>query len=247
MSANKYLSYVYLIGWSKLDLWYYGVRYAQVKRRQDYDLWIDYFTHSGPVKHMRAFIGEPDIIHYDKIFDSKKEAIEYENKVLQEHNCKNSNHWLNKHDSLAPPINPMIGKNNPMYGVPSPNRKKTKIENKSFDLIKDACVYFDVVPSTIYRWKKYGKPTREETSEKISKANKGKMLGKNNHMYGKKRTKEEKDQISKSLKGKPAIHKRKRIEINNIIYESVTIASNKLNVCRGTIYNWIKNGKAKYV
>ena len=47
---------------------------------------------------MWAFVGEPDVIYYDKIFDSKEEAIEYEHKVLQEHNCKNSFYWLNRHD-----------------------------------------------------------------------------------------------------------------------------------------------------
>ena len=95
MSARKYLAYTYLIGWSKSDQWYYGVRWTQ-NRKQEFDIWIDYFTNSTPVKHMRAFVGEPDVVHIDKIFENEKDAMSYEIKVLKEHNITNSIHWLNK-------------------------------------------------------------------------------------------------------------------------------------------------------
>ena len=140
-------AYTYLIGWSNLDLWYYGVRYAQTNRKRDYDLWTDYFTHSKPVKHMRAFIGEPDVIHYDKIFDSIDEARKYESKALTEHNAKESIHWLNKHDKLSPPS--MIGNENGMYG-----REHSK---ESINKIKES-----------------KKNISSFTIEKYKKANKGK-------------------------------------------------------------------------
>ena len=187
MSARQYLCYTYLIGWSNLDLWYYGVRYAQTNRKQDYDLWVDYFTHSKPVKHMRAFIGEPDVIHYDKIFMTEQDARKYESKVLIEHNCKNSSYWLNKHDKLAPPI--MNGNNNGMYG----------------------------------------REQKESSKQKMRLAKKDIYLGNNNPFFGKKHP------------------NRKKVQIYNKIYESITEASNIYNVDRNTIRYWIKINKAKYV
>ena len=187
MSANKYLSYTYLIGWSNLDLWYYGVRWRNIrlKRTPEEDLWIYYFTHSKPVKHMRAFIGEPDVIHIDKTFNSIDKARKYESKVLIEHNAKKSPHWLNKHDRIGQPI--MIGKDNPMYGKkiwlgknhteesknemrksktgpknsnygkPAHNRKKVLYNGKIYNSREEASKELNVNIATIYKWLKKGK------------------------------------------------------------------------------------------
>ena len=221
MSANKYLSYVYLIGWSKLDLWYIGVRYAQTKRRQDYDLWIDYFTHSIPVKHMRAFIGEPDIIHYDKIFDSKEEAIEYELEILKEHDVKNNSNFLNKSIGKASNYkrtkeinektsksnkNPSEktrqkmsennkGRNNPMYGISHTEKAKLKIgiASKNRKITKKARI-------------------------NISKS----KLGIKNPMYG-----------------KPS-HNRRKVIIKQVLFNSVKEAADYNKVSRNTIRYWIK-------
>ena len=180
MMEQKYLCYTYLIGWSKMNLWYYGVRYAQTKRKRDYDLWTDYFTHSIPVKHMRVFIGEPDVIHYDKTFDSIDKAKAYENKVLQEHDCKNSILWLNKNDVPAPPV--MKGESNFMYGRMNYNGKKVTIEKKEFLSIAEAARYYDKPISTIRLWIKNGKKTnREELKKHMSNSRKGK----NNNFYEK--------------------------------------------------------------
>lgn len=40
-----YIPFTYLIGWSKYDKWYYGVRFA--KGCNPDDLWNTYFTSSG--------------------------------------------------------------------------------------------------------------------------------------------------------------------------------------------------------
>lgn len=47
----------------------------------------------------------------------------------------------------------------------------------------------------------FGKKHSDETKEKISKKNKGKMAGDKNPMYGKHRTKQEKEKLSKIRKG----------------------------------------------
>ena len=276
MSANKYLSYVYLIGWSKLDLWYYGVRYAQVKRRQDYDLWIDYFTHSGPVKHMRAFVGEPDIIHYDKIFDSIDEARKYELKVLVEHNCKNSIHWLNKNDVPAPPF--MNGNRNGMYGrkhtkeAKEKQQKEIEIDNIIYNGVNEAAFILGVHRTTITKWIKFGKPTKEKTREKISNSLKGKPsparksiiidgVNYNSSTEAAKILKVNRTTVNRWRKnGKPTreeTYKRrskshegkntKKVIIKNKIFNSIIEASNYYDVNPKTVTNWVKKGKAKFV
>ena len=94
MPAQKYLAYTYLIGWSKLDLWYYGLRYENIrlKRTPEEDLWIHYPTSGKLIPETKNKYGKPDVIHIDKTFDSIDEAIDYEYKVLQEHNVRNSPH-----------------------------------------------------------------------------------------------------------------------------------------------------------
>jgi hypothetical protein len=88
------MAYTYLIGWTKYNKWYYGVRYS--KKCQPHDLWKTYFTSSKYVKEFRKDHGEPDIIEIRKTFDSPNEAILWEEKVLKKMNVLNSDKWLNK-------------------------------------------------------------------------------------------------------------------------------------------------------
>ena len=48
----------------------------------------------------------------------------------------------------------------------------------------------------------YGKKHKQDTKEKISKSNKGKLVGDKNHNYGKPRDENTKNKISKTLKEK---------------------------------------------
>jgi hypothetical protein len=96
-----YQPYTYLIGWSNHNKWYYGVRYAQNCNPQD--LWKTYFTSSKHVKKFREEYGEPDVVQVRKIFNTKKSAILWEEKVLQKLNVRNNDNWLNKNDCSAPP------------------------------------------------------------------------------------------------------------------------------------------------
>ena len=67
-SAGDRTPYTYLIGWSKLNIWYYGVRFA--KGCHPSDLWIKYFTSSRIVKRFVLDNGPPDMISIDRVFNS---------------------------------------------------------------------------------------------------------------------------------------------------------------------------------
>lgn len=77
--------YTYIIGWSNLDLKYYGVRYANIKPAKE-DLWNDYFTSSKRVAELRAQHGDPDIILVDCEFSTADNAIAFERQKLLELN-----------------------------------------------------------------------------------------------------------------------------------------------------------------
>ena len=86
--------YTYLIGWTSLDTWYYGVRFQ--KNCQPGDFWTTYFTSS---KHVRKFVdehGEPDVKVIRKIFSNSKSARLWEHKVLRRLNARDDLRFLNK-------------------------------------------------------------------------------------------------------------------------------------------------------
>lgn len=95
--------YTYLIGWQKLDKWYYGVRFA--KGCHPKDLWVEYFTQSEYVNEFRKNNGDPDIIQIRKIFDSAEFSRTHESRVLRKLNVVNNNKFLNKtaSGSISPP------------------------------------------------------------------------------------------------------------------------------------------------
>ena len=85
--------YTYLIGWSRHDLWYYGVRWA--KGCDPSDLWSTYFTSSNRVAAKRAELGEPDVIKVQKVFSEGSAARGWEERVIRRMNCVRSPRWLN--------------------------------------------------------------------------------------------------------------------------------------------------------
>lgn len=98
-----YTPYTYLIGWSTLDKWYYGVRYAKKSKclyktgcHPD-ELWVIYFTSSDYVTNFILENGEPDIIQIRKIFDNKESAVKWEEKVLKRIKAHKRSEFLNKH------------------------------------------------------------------------------------------------------------------------------------------------------
>lgn len=98
----EYIPYTYLIGWSKLNLWYYGVEYGVKKSpcANPANLWKTYFTSSSLVSFHRRQYGEPDVIEIRRTFTSgdiisrMEDAIRWEKTVLSRINIVQP-HWLN--------------------------------------------------------------------------------------------------------------------------------------------------------
>jgi hypothetical protein len=91
-----YQPYTYLVGWSSINKWYYGVRFA--KNCQPADLWTTYFTSSKYVALLRETHGEPDIIQIRKTFTDAKSARAWEHTVLRRTRAVNNSSWINRHD-----------------------------------------------------------------------------------------------------------------------------------------------------
>lgn len=85
--------YTYLIGWSELNLWYYGSRYA--RGCDPSDLWVKYFTSSERVKRLRCKVGEPDVIEVRRTFSNGKAARAWEYNVIKRMGAVRKSHWLN--------------------------------------------------------------------------------------------------------------------------------------------------------
>lgn len=101
MNLNT-LPYCYLIGWSNLGKFYYGVKFARGSHPNTF--WKNYFTSSQVVKQYRAVHGEPDIIQIRKIFPISKyrnlelaqdAAVKYEQKVLKKAKLIKKKNFLN--------------------------------------------------------------------------------------------------------------------------------------------------------
>jgi hypothetical protein len=99
---NIYTPYTYLIGWSDLNKYYYGMRYAKQKcclyetGCHPNDLWITYFTSSKEVSIYRKKYGEPDIVQIRRTFSNAKSAKIWEHNVLLKLKAATSDKWLNK-------------------------------------------------------------------------------------------------------------------------------------------------------
>ena len=97
--------YTYLIGWSELDLWYYGGKFG--KGADPALFWVNYFTSSKYVKNIRDEFGEPDVREIRKTFESKESAAEWERKVIRRLGAVKSNRWINMgnggHEFNIPP------------------------------------------------------------------------------------------------------------------------------------------------
>jgi hypothetical protein len=114
-----YIPYTYLIGWSKLNKWYYGSRYAmksfciyETGCHPD-DFWLTYFTSSNLVTAFREENGEPDVVQIRKTFSNEEDARYWEGKVLQRMDVVTQDKWINGTDVFPPP--PMYGEDHPQY------------------------------------------------------------------------------------------------------------------------------------
>lgn len=116
-------AYTYLIGWPNHNKWYYGVRYA--KGSDPADLWNPYTTSSNHVKSFVREHGDPPVRLIRQVFDDTISARLWEHRVLKRMRVVGDDRWLNKHDSMAPPINSL---GNLAMRKPE-NRAKAKLNN----------------------------------------------------------------------------------------------------------------------
>lgn len=91
------MPYTYLIGWSKHNKYYYGVRWANTSSPQE-DLWNNYFTSSKRVEKFRSKFGEPDIVQIRRTFNNSESARIWETSVIKKMDMVKSNMWLNLSD-----------------------------------------------------------------------------------------------------------------------------------------------------
>lgn len=120
---NIYQPYTYLIGWSKHNTWYYGVRFADYSKKDTAnpaELWITYFTSSKHVDAFRKEYGEPDVIKVRKTFKEKEKARLWEHKVLRRLKVTEREDFLNKSDSISIPS---------QKGIPKPDGHGEKVGN----------------------------------------------------------------------------------------------------------------------
>jgi hypothetical protein len=97
------MPYTYLIGWSKFNIFYYGVRYS--KKCNVNDLWVQYKTSSKYVHEFTKNNGDPDIIQVRKVFDNKDLALKWESKVLKRMDVVKDCRFLNRWDNNMIPLN----------------------------------------------------------------------------------------------------------------------------------------------
>ena len=126
-SMNIYTPYTYLIGWSTLNKYYYGVRYKRGCNPQDF--WNTYFTSSKIVKQYREKYGEPDIIEIRKQFSCAEKAKLWESKVLTRLDCAKDEKWLNRHNSN--------GKFHTIGGLSTETKEKLSKINKGRKLTEE--------------------------------------------------------------------------------------------------------------
>ncbi len=88
--------YTYLIGWSNLDIWYYGVKYGKDAHPQNF--WKTYFSSSDIVAKFIKNNGQPNVIELRKIFGNDPvKAVKWEATVLRRMNVPNNKKFLNGH------------------------------------------------------------------------------------------------------------------------------------------------------
>lgn len=86
----EYIPYTYLVGWTHLNKWYYGVELGvkKIPCANPKNLWVTYFTSSKLVAYYRETHGDPNVIQIRKEFsvgspeERMESAINWEKKVL---------------------------------------------------------------------------------------------------------------------------------------------------------------------
>lgn len=187
---NIYTPYTYLIGWSKLNWWYYGVRYA--RNCHVSDLWSTYFTSSKEVAIIRDMYGEPDIIQIRRTFKDQNKARMWEHKVLKRMKVIHNLKWLNKHNGKCfTPNRSEQHKNNISKALKGKVKSKEHIRKNSESNKGKKRTPEQILNQKIAR-DNYIKNRTAEDILKMSLA----QSGEKNSMYGKKQSQKMIDSIA---------------------------------------------------
>jgi len=201
---NIYKPYTYVIGWSSIKKYYYGVRYA--KNCNPSDLWVSYFTSSKQVANYRKQFGEPDIIEIRKTFTDIDTARLWEHKVLKRLKVIDSEKWLNQTNNISFSHDVSVKASRKAAilkrGVQHSDIHKQRI-SEALSGKKRSSEIFDKIEKTKSRKRKEdpnytggpkkGREFSEEHRAKLSEAKKGRP--------GRKQSEEEKQKKSISMKG----------------------------------------------
>jgi hypothetical protein len=133
---KKYTPYTYLLGWTKLNKWYYGSRTAKAHKvlydtgcHPD-DLFVSYFSSSVVVKEYIANYGVPDIIQVRKTFFNAEDCKAWEHKVLSKL-YKHRNFWINKRFDTAKYVTDSISVQNNIKAKKSRTQKEQLVVSRN--------------------------------------------------------------------------------------------------------------------
>lgn len=182
--------YTYLLKHKPTSTFYYGVRYQNVKKKIPIseDLWTKYFTSSPKVNELIKEYGA-DSFEFEirKVFETPKQATNWETKVLRRCKVLNDERWINA--NIAGHIMPT-----------------TESNKKISDFHKGK-------PKTAEHRRKIGDANRGKKKPPVTDAYRAKMSkiksGEGNAMYGRKHSPETLAKMSAIKKGKPAHNKGK--------------------------------------
>ena len=241
MSTNIYQPYTYLIGWSNLNTYYYGVRYA--KNCCPSELWVTYFTSSKHVKNFVLEHGDPDVIHIRKVFDCREDAIGWENKVLKRIKVVNDDRFLNKTDNKAISYESVLkGCRKKKSDITrqrmseyQKGRTKSEEHCRRISESKKGTTY---APEILE--KKKDAMNRPEVKEKLSKVGKT-LKGDKNPFYGKTHNEETRKRISQNRKGKSRGNE-VPVTIDGTTYKSIKDAAEQLSINEYFIRKYLKTG-----
>lgn len=182
--------FTYLLGWSQLNKFYYGVRYKEGV--QESSVGTTYFSSSKYVHKFIEQYGNPDVIQIRKRFQSKVKAKSWEEKVIRRMKCILSDMWLNRGNNNS--FKEIVMTEDIAKKISEVKRKNSKTRsklvfynngtsNKGFregDVIPDGWVVGRIASKSQKEW--YAKlneqiltpEKRKETGKKVSATTKGK-------------------------------------------------------------------------
>ena len=176
------MAYTYLIGWSKFNKFYYGVRFSKNCRPED--LWVTYFTSSKHVKTFADLYGDPDIIQIRKTFEDENKARLWEEKVLKKMKVVKNDKWINKTDNISIDSECALKGTLTHIGKKRSEKTKQKLRGPKSEQHK---LNMKIARKKLFEsgYKNPNPALREDVKKKMSEIKKVSQKGELNNMYGK--------------------------------------------------------------